>query len=273
MSSIRSCVTISLVEEARGGPFVYWDDFDAGCRDAAALGFDAVELFAPSPNKISVAEVKASLDAHGIGIGAVGTGAGMVIHGHSLSNADDAKRSEAVAYARGMVQFGVDLGVPAIVGSMQGRADSAAERPGALERLADSMRQLDETARAGGVRLLLEPINRYESNLCNTLADGIEVIAACGSENVKILGDLFHMNIEEAHLEESIREAGAHLGHIHFADSNRRAVGFGHTDLKPAAEALKEIGFDGFASAEVFALPDSAQAAAQTKQAFDALFG
>lgn len=273
MSGIQSCVTISLVEEARGGPFVYWDDFDEGCRQAAALGFDAVELFAPNAALISMERVKESLERHGIAISAVGTGAGMVIHGHSLSDADDGKRAEAVDFARSMVEYGAEAGVPAIVGSMQGRANGADDVPAAKDRLAESMQALDAVAQEAGVPLLLEPINRYESNLCNTLSDGVEVIQRCGSVNIKILADLFHMNIEEVDMARAIRDAGDHLGHVHFADSNRRAVGYGHTDMAPVAGALTDIEFAGFVSAEVFAWPDSAQAANQTKRAFDACFG
>ena len=64
----------------------------------------------------------------------------------------------------------------------------------------------------------------------------------------------------------SIRAAGKHVGHVHYADSNRRAMGFGHTDPKPIIAALKEIHYTGHLSAEILPLPDSKSAATQTIQ-------
>jgi sugar phosphate isomerase/epimerase len=90
---------------------------------------------------------------------------------------------------------------------------------------------------------------------------------------VKLLCDLFHMNLEEVSLAEALRNAGQHVGHVHFADSNRRAVGFGHTDLAPVVQALREIGYAGAVSAEILPLPDSDAAAAQTMQAYRRFFG
>jgi sugar phosphate isomerase/epimerase len=76
------------------------------------------------------------------------------------------------------------------------------------------------------------------------------------------------MNIEEADMSASLVAAGRAVGHIHFADTNRRAVGFGHLDLLPLARSLREIAYDGYLSAEVFALPDPRAAAAQTMRAY-----
>lgn len=273
MSEIKSCVTISLVEEARGGPFVFWDDFEAGCAKAAALGFDAVELFAPGPDFISMDAVRVSVEKHGLELAAVGTGAGMVIHGLSLSDLDEGKRGAACDFVRSMIDFGAEMGAPAIIGSMQGKAAGDDTVEAARGRLAESLGSLGEHAAGKGVALLFEPLNRYESNLSNTLADGGELIAASGSGNVKLMADLFHMNIEEVDVAGSIRDAGDRIGHVHFADTNRSAIGMGHLDVRPVADALRAIGYAGYISAEVFAKPDSAGAAAQTKTSFDHYFG
>ena len=89
---MRSAVTISLVPEARGGPFVFWDDLAEGCRKAAALGFDAVEVFPPAPEAINSDELRTLLDDNGLSLAAVGTGAGWVKHKLSLTSADEAVR-------------------------------------------------------------------------------------------------------------------------------------------------------------------------------------
>jgi sugar phosphate isomerase/epimerase len=75
------------------------------------------------------------------------------------------------------------------------------------------------------------------------------------------------MNIEEVSNAATLRACGAHVGHVHFADSNRQAIGFGHTETAPVIEALKAIGFTGYLSGEVLPLPNSEAAAAQTMKA------
>lgn len=266
-------MTICLVGEASSGPFVFYGDFDGSCAKAAEIGIDAVELFAPGSDTISTDEVLASVEKHGLELAAVGTGAGMLIHGYSISDSDDGKRGTACDFVRSMIDYGAEMGVPAIVGSMQGKAEGDDTIEAGRERLAGSLEMLGSHAEGRGVPLLFEPLNRYESNLSNTLADAVALIESAGTSNVKILADMFHMNIEEPDMAGAIRDAGDYVGHVHFADSNRSAIGFGHTDVGPVAEALKEIGFSGYLSAEVFAKPDSVVAAMQTKASFDEYFG
>ena len=273
MSAIKSSVTISLVDEARGGPFVFWDDFNTGCAEAKRLGFDAVELFAPGPDFISVEEVQAALDEHDIKMAAVGTGAGMVIHQLSLSDPDQARRAEACDFVRSMIDFGAAFNAPAIIGSMQGRAASADDVEWTVDLLAESLQELGKHAEQYNIPLLFEPLNRYESNLSNTLSSAVNIIRSQTSDNIKILADLFHMNIEERNLPDAIRGAGELIGHVHFADTNRRAIGMGHLDVDPIVEALREINYSGYVSAEVFAWPNPIDAATQTKYSFDIYFG
>jgi sugar phosphate isomerase/epimerase len=90
-------------------------------------------------------------------------------------------------------------------------------------------------------------------------------------KNVVLLADLFHMNIEERDVAAAIREAGHHIGHVHFADSNRQAMGFGHTDPIRVIAALRETGYSGYLSAEILPLPDPETAARQTISAIRSL--
>ena len=88
-----------------------------------------------------------------------------------------------------------------------------------------------------------------------------------------MLADLFHMNIEEADIAATIRAHADSIGHIHFADSNRRSIGFGHTEMGEIAKAIIEIGYEGCISAEAFPWPDPDAAAEQTIKAFRECFG
>jgi len=114
------------------------------------------------------------------------------------------------------------------------------------------------------VRLTLEPVNRYESNFINTLQEGAEFIDRIGVSNIGLLADTFHMNIEEVSIYESIRQSKNYITHVHFADSNRWAPGYGHLDFQKIVETLKEINYQGYISAEILPLPDQDSAAEMT---------
>jgi sugar phosphate isomerase/epimerase len=163
-----------------------------------------------------------------------------------------------------MIDLAASFGAPAIIGSMQGRLEINQDREQAMDWFREALDELGEAAAAQGVPLLLEPLNRYESNVLNRLGQTLEFVQSLDTGNVRILADLFHMNIEEADMAAAIREVGPLLGHVDFADSNRHAVGFGHTDIDPVISALREIGYTGYLAAEVFPLPTADDAARQS---------
>ena len=265
---IKSAVTISLVEEARGGPFVFWDGLADGCDKAKQLGFDAIEVFPPSPEAVTQSDLAKLLPDMGLELAAVGTGAGMVKHGLSLTSPDEAERVQARDFVRSIIDCAGPFSASAIIGSMQGRWGGDIDKPTALGWLADAIHELGEHARQYNVPLIYEPLNRYETNLCNTQADGVSLLQSIGDCNATLLADLFHMNIEETSVAAGLRDGGTHVGHVHFVDSNRRAAGMGHIDFSAVAEALSEINYAGYACAEAFPYPDSYEAARQTIEAY-----
>ncbi len=269
---MRTAITLCRVPEAAAGPFVFHDNLETGFRKAAEVGFDAVELFLTGPDAVDVEEIRSLQDRHGLAIAAVGTGAGMVKRGLSLTDPDPEKRAAALEFILGMVAFGGTLGAPAILGSMQGRHAGSVTREQALDWLAEALRTISGRAAEHGVPFIYEPLNRYETNLFNRLVPAAEFLTDRDLPNVVLLADLFHMAIEEADPAGALREAGPRVGHVHWADSNRHAMGFGHTDARPLAAALRELGYDKFLSAEVFPLPDADAAARQTLASLRELF-
>jgi sugar phosphate isomerase/epimerase len=262
---MRSAVTLTLLPEAKAGPFVFADLQD-GCRVARDLGFDGLEIFPPSGE--AVREATPVLREYGLSLAAVGTGGGAVRHKLSLTHPDLDHRQRARQFVQSLIDAAAESGASAIVGSMQGRWGEALDRDATLRLLADALNGLGEHALSRGVPLLYEPLNRYETNLVNSLADAARFVDQLTTRNVRILLDLFHANIEEANMSQSIRSHGRRIGHVHWADSNRRAAGLGHTDFAPVAAALREVGYEGYVSAEVLPLPDPQSAARQTIESF-----
>lgn len=269
---LKSAVTIALVPQIKAGPWIFWDDLEAGIAQAAGLGFDGIELFTAAAPAIAPDQLTNLLQKYAVKLAAVGTGAGKVINGFTLTDPDPAIRQQAIAFIAAMIGFGAQWGAPAIIGSMQGNVGPNVAREQALDWLAEGLTQLGRQAEAAGVMLIYEPLNRYETNLLNTLADGAAFINNLATRNIKLLADLFHMNIEETSLPASIRANGSFIGHVHLADSNRRPAGQGHTSFPEIAAALKEINYQGYVSAEALPWPDPAGAARQTMQAFNQYF-
>jgi len=269
---IRSAVTVSLVPEVRGGPFVFWDDLPSAAAKAKAFGFDAIEVFPPSGDAVDPKLLRRILDDNGLSLAAVGTGAGWVKHRLHLCLPDAGLRAKARAFIKNIIEFAGPLGAPTIMGSMQGRYEGAIDASTARGYLLDALDDLGTHAAQYRVPLLYEPLNRYETNMATTLAAGVDLLKSLKGANVKLLADLFHMNIEETDSAAALRATAGFVGHIHFVDSNRRPAGLGHIDYVPIAAALSDIRYDGYLSAEAFPYPDPDAAAQQTIAMFRQFF-
>jgi sugar phosphate isomerase/epimerase len=186
------------------------------------------------------------------------------VHKLSLVHGDAGVREKAREFIRAIIDVAARWGAPAIIGSMQGRWEGSVTREQALGFLADALDELGEHAAGRGVPLLYEPLNRYETNLFNRLGETASWLHGLRSQNIRLLADLFHMNIDEANSPAALREAAGMIGHVHFADSNRRAVGMGQTAIAPIMTVLREVGYAAYLSAEIFPLPDPMAAARQT---------
>lgn len=103
---------------------------------------------------------------------------------------------------------------------------------------------------SGGAMLLLEPINRYESEYLNTVEDNLEIIKEMELPGTGLLADIFHMSIEERDICESLRNAGTYIKHVHLGDSNRLLPGKGHLNWKEIFDTLKDIGYSGYVNLE-----------------------
>jgi D-psicose/D-tagatose/L-ribulose 3-epimerase len=204
-----------------------------------ALGFDGVELMGDLA-LYSAAEAARALREEGLEVLSL-TPADV-----DLAHPDPAMRSAAVDYFLRLLDFAGEFGHPVVgchglVGRVRAIRSQAEERALFVE----AVRQIAERARTMRLRLAMEVLNRYEAHLLNTAAEAVQFVADVGAENVGILLDAYHMNIEEADPSAALRQAGGHLALYHVADSNRQAIGRGHTDFGAQVTALNDIGYSG----------------------------
>ena len=263
MTATKASATWAGGFGARPLPYLYDGDADAAFARIAANGYAAVELLLSDSDFLPGGTLQTLLERNSLALSAIGTGGAAVTHGLTLSSPVATIREQAERYICAIIDLAGRFGAGTILGSVIGSAEKGEPRDQALSRIAPIIGRLGDYAAAHGSLLLVEPLNRYESNLLNRIEQGLDLIHQARSTNVKILADCFHMNIEEPSIGGSIRMAGDMIGHVHLSDSNRCAAGLGHLDYAGISEALRSIGYNGFVSMEAFPTPDPDTAAKQ----------
>ena len=228
---------------------------------AAELGYDGVELHLRRPTDIDRSAVRQLARDLGLGIPMIGTGM-AVEDGLTFSDPDPEVRRRAVVRLREQIELGQYLGSMAVIGSIKGRLGNDLEgRAARLSLIRGCIEECVRAAQEMGAVLLVEAINRYETDYLNTVDEAMGLVQHIGSPNLKLLVDTFHMNIEEVDIAASLRHAGGLIGHVHLADTNRQTPGHGHLDIPGVLSALQDAGYRGYLSFEVLPLPNARQAA------------
>lgn len=213
----------------------------------AELGFGGVEYNIADPFKADVKALGREAEERGLGVAAVSTGLSYLTYGYSLSDGDEGSRARAIEFFKRYVDTAVELGSGRVViGLARGR--SGGDREGAMRRLRSSLESLDEYASGRGITLVLEPLNRYETDLINRFGEALEI--ARSYRSVKILLDTFHATLEERSVYDLIPRLGEMIGHVHVADSNRLAPGMGILDWERIVFRLAKAGYRGYLSVE-----------------------
>jgi D-psicose/D-tagatose/L-ribulose 3-epimerase len=237
-------------------------DAELGWFDYARdVGFGAVEVCVEAPEQLS---------AQAINEAATRTGLRVLVCGafgpkRDISHETPDMRSAGVNYIKACVDLAAAVGSPLVAGPMYSATGKARLLPPAerLQQWAWAVEGLQEAADyAGhkGVRLAIEPLNRFETDLVNTVEQALELCARVGRPNVGLLLDTFHMNIEEKSTPAAIMAAGDRLFHVQAAENDRGTPGTGQVPWDEVWEALDAVGYEGAIVVESF-LPTVAEIA------------
>lgn len=221
------------------------------CTD---VGFDGIELLGRGDFQFRerLPELRQARDA-GVVMPSV-----CIQMDHFIGDFGAARRRDAIENMKSLLDVIADVGgygaiTPTSYGMFSRRLPPY-EPPRSAEDdravLLEGLRELGEHAAQASVLVLLEPLNRYEDHMLNTLDQAIELCRAVDLQSVRVMADLYHMNIEERDSAVAILAAGPYVQHVHLSDSNRREPGMGHVDFGAAFRALDQIGFNGFMAIE-----------------------
>jgi len=218
----------------------------------AGAGCDGIELLG-EPDLVEVAEVRALLARHHLTPVALTASCKSPETRRDLAHPDPTIRDDAIAYVVRCVRFAADVGIPLVqmLPSGESRLMPLACRDDEWRWSIEGMRTGAREAERLGVRLAVEPVNRYEAFLVTSSETALAYLDAVGSPWVGLTLDLFHANIEERAISDAIRAAGSRLWHVHVADTNREGLGRGHLDLDACVAALRSVAYTGALVLEV----------------------
>ncbi len=242
--------------------------FEERLEKAFRLGYNGVELMVARPAHLNAAEISQLIKSRALQVSAVSSGAVYMMDRLTLLAADKSTSSRAGARLLELVDFAANVGAPLVtIGGFRGRLAWAGGAAAEI-RFMEIIEQACDHAANQGVLLVIEPLNRYETDLIQTVAEALDFIKKIDSPVLGLLIDTFHANIEEPNPMDSIRQAmqASRLFHVHLGDSNRRPPGQGHFDFPAMVRVLHETGYSGYLSAELLPFPDPDMAAAMTIQ-------
>jgi D-psicose/D-tagatose/L-ribulose 3-epimerase len=228
-----------------------------------ALGFDFVELLMPEPgDRLSLKDVARALADSDLDV----VLAARINAGRSIVSAEGNARKGGLDYLRSCIDAAVEIGAEIVGGPLYGGplvfAGKApepvqdVEREARFERCIEHLGTASDMATKAGVRLALEPLNRFETDILSTVGQAIEVVDAIQNPALGLLLDSFHMNIEESSIANAIRLAGPRIIHFQANENHRGFPGTGHLPWADICRVLHEVGYSGPVSLEPFRRDD-----------------
>ncbi len=210
------------------------------------MGFDVFELSCENPRLIDVQKVKRELER--VGLDAIVCGA--FGPDRNICSDNPQIRKNAKVYIRWLVDAASDLNSPVICGPMyssvgKDHKEDAAKRRAEWNLAVDGICEMADYAAAKGIKLAMEPLNRFETDMINVVSQGLDFIREVDRPNVGFHLDTFHMHLEEKSSAEAIRQAGEKIFHFHACENDRGVPGTGQVHWQEIGMALKETGYAG----------------------------
>lgn len=251
---------------AKQSAFVVWRGFSESMRKASELGYHGVELALKTAEDISRNDLETCLKQNKLEVSCISTGQVFADLGLYFTHPEGQVREKAIEVFAGLIHLAADYGKLVNVGRARGFVGNGQTREQAETLFIETVENICEKAEKKGVTLIIEPVNRYEINFINNLDEGTALVKKLNHKNVGLMPDVFHMNIEDNHIGESLKRNADLVKYIHLADSNRLAPGQGHLDFDDVFSGLENADFDGWASIEILAKPDPDTAARQAAE-------
>jgi sugar phosphate isomerase/epimerase len=230
------------------------ESLEAKYETALAWGFDGIELRSRGEFHFE-SRLPELRRAHSAG---VVMPTACVEMGHFIGSFDGELRKDAVTQLKSQLSAMAEIGgrgvmTPASYGMFSKRLPPfvpprSDEEDTAV--LVEALTELGEHAASEGIEIYLEPLNRYEDHMINSLADGVQLLRQVGLDSVKLAPDTYHMNIEEADPAAALQDAAAYIGHVQASDSNRLEPGAGNIDWALFGATLQSIGYQGTVALE-----------------------
>jgi sugar phosphate isomerase/epimerase len=242
-------------------PLVFRGPYEQIVPLAAKAGFDAIELHVQDSSHLDRKHLKELMEKNHISLSSIGTSPAYTMDHISLSHEDPAIRLSAVQRIKDHIITAADYRAVVIIGLIKGMIKDCSGKNVYISNLKQSFDELLPFAEERGVLVVLETINRYESDFLNTIKEGLDFIRQFPGDNLKLHIDTFHMNIEEADIPRAIKSAAGKIGHCHAADNDRWYPGHGHYNFAETFKTLSEINYDRFVAVECFMYPNQEEAA------------
>jgi len=256
-TGIKTSASLSIQFDNPFSPFP-GRDYMRGLQWIKDCGFDGVELIISDPNLIDVSKIEKAISSMGLEVSTIATGQASALEGLFMASPAEYIREAAFKRICDVIDFSVRLGKPNVTVGLIRDTGGAPVNEWSTFILKRELLRAAEYAMKKGVVINLEPINRFECKLLNTTESVYTLLNEIGNpENIGILFDTFHSNIQDSNVITALENAMDKLVHVHFSDNNRRLPGEGHIDFEGVYKCLKSNNYKGYISLEVLNIPDS----------------
>lgn len=249
--------------DAWDNAYVVFRGFESSIRKAKELGYAGVELALGHSSEIDIARIEKMLQQNGMEVSCLTTGQVFSKYHLYLTHPDPILRQRAIDTFYDLIDIADRFGTMINMGRARGfYADNqTSEQAEAL--FIDALSYIVDKASKKHVPVIVEPLNRYETNFINTAQECANLLQWLPPEHVGIMLDLFHMNLEEALMGGTFVRFKDQVRYVQLSDSNKLAPGWGHIDFDDVFDGLRKAGYNGWCGVEVLPKPSADEAAEQ----------